>query len=278
VATPITYGFTGDLDPSIARSGDRLVFSSSRAGNRHLWTSAIDGSAARPLTGGEALDERPTISPDGREVAFISDRDGKRAVWLTSADGGEPRKLADANVLGSMAWSRDGGHLTFAGTNGGDWPGLWELTVADGRLRQVPTIQSEAVGDTAPSPIADIIAYVAATTSGASSSRVAFVDQSGHSVQDIFPGLSTASLDGFAQNGLLAWAPDGKRLAVVSQGNNTPSVWILDRDATSPLRKLIEFPGGPRLRGISWTRDGAAIIVGKHDVGSSDIVMMTTSD
>jgi Tol biopolymer transport system component len=90
--------------------------------------------------------------------------------------------------------------------------------------------------------------------------------------------MSNIKIDGFALNGLLAWAPDGKRLAVVSQGTNTPSISILDFEGPRPVRKLIEFSGGPRLRGISWTRDGAAIIVGKHDVGSSDIVMMTARD
>jgi Tol biopolymer transport system component len=277
-ASPITQGFTGDLDPSVSRSGDRLVFSSSRAGNRHLWTSAIDGSSARPLTSGPALDERPVISPDGRDVAFISDRDGKRAVWLISAEGGAPRKLADANVLGSLAWSRDGRRLTFAGTSGNDWPGLWELSVADGRVRRIPTNPDEAVGDTAPSPVADVIAYVAATTRGVGTSRVAIVDTSGRPVRGSVPDMSNIKIDGFALNGLLAWAPDGKRLAVVSQGTNTPSISILDFEGPRPVRKLIEFSGGPRLRGISWTRDGAAIIVGKHDVGSSDIVMMTARD
>ena len=49
--TTITQGFTGDLDPSISLSGDRLVFSSSRAGNRHLWTSGI--SVALPCKHGK---------------------------------------------------------------------------------------------------------------------------------------------------------------------------------------------------------------------------------
>ena len=168
---------------------------------------------------GATLDERPAISPDGRDVAFISDREGKRAVWLISAEGGAPRKLADANVLGTMAWSRDGRHLTFAGTSGNDWPSLWELSVADGRLRRIPTSPDEAVGDTAPSPVADVIAYVAATTSGASNSRVAIVDTSGRPVHGMVPDMSSINVDGFAQNGILAWAPDGKRLAVVSQGS-----------------------------------------------------------
>jgi Tol biopolymer transport system component len=73
---------------------------------------------------------------------------------------------------------------------------------------------------------------------------------------------------------VLSWAPDGKRLAVVSQGTDTPSIWIVEPDARNPIRKLIEFPGGPRIRGITWERSGNAIIIGKHDIASSDIVLM----
>jgi hypothetical protein len=60
---------------------------------------------------------------------------------------------------------------------------------------------------------------------------------------------------------------------VVSQGNETPSIWIVRPDVSNPYRKLIEFTGGPRIRGISWTNDHT-IVIGKHDVASSDIVVM----
>src|SRR5262249_11497718 len=78
----LTEGYTGDLDPAVDPAADRLVFSSSRTGIRHLWTARLDGSNARPLTSGDSLDERPSVSPDGRQIAFVSDRDGARALWL----------------------------------------------------------------------------------------------------------------------------------------------------------------------------------------------------
>src|SRR5262245_25630808 len=67
--TPITDGYTGDVDPTLARMGDRLVFSSSRGGNRHLWTARLDGSEARPLTSGGSFDAWPSVSPDGQQIA-----------------------------------------------------------------------------------------------------------------------------------------------------------------------------------------------------------------
>ena len=40
----------------------------------------------------------------------------------------------------------------------------------------------------------------------------------------------------------------------------------------SSLTKLVDLPAGPRIRGITWTRDGA-LVIGKHD-WTSDIVLM----
>ena len=111
--TTVTNGYNGDLDPSVSPLGDRLVFSSSRTGDRHIWTARMDGSDARPLTSGSALDDRPTFSPDGRQVAFNSDRDGRRGIWVISADGGSPRKLTDASTTGGLSWSRDGRRVVY---------------------------------------------------------------------------------------------------------------------------------------------------------------------
>jgi len=118
-----------------------------------------------------------------------------------------------------------------------------------------------------------LIAYIAAATSGPSRTGLAFVDLTGHPAHEALPPPPNANAGGFA-NGILAWAPDGKRLAVVNQGTETPAIWIVEPEASTPYRKLIEFTGGPRIRGISWTDDGHSIIIGKHDVAASDIVVL----
>ena len=271
----ITEGYTGDLDPTVDPVVDRMVFSSSRTGIRHLWTSRLDGSDARPLTSGPWLDERPAISPDGQQIAFVSDRDGTRALWLMNPDGGAPRKLVNAEITTGLSWSRDGREITFAAP-AGERRGLWAVSVANGQMRQISTPEAEAVGDSADSPTRDLIAYIAATTTGRSQSRLAFVDSAGHPGGGTSPPSEATSGDGFG-NGVLAWAPDGKRLAVVSQGRDTPSIWIVEPDASNTTRKLIEFPGGPRIRGIAWERTGDAIIIGKHDIASSDIVLLDSA-
>jgi Tol biopolymer transport system component len=268
---PLSAGYTGDLDPSFDPVGGRLVFSSSRTGNRNLWTVRRDASNPRPLTSGPALDEKPSVSPDGLQIAFLSDRDGRRALWVLSADGGSPRRVAGIESVGGLSWSRDGREILLA-RSAADRQGLWAVSAADGSMRQILGTDTEAVGDVSVSPTRDVIAYVAATTTGPSRTRLAFADLTGGSAYETFPPTPSAMPGGF-QNGILAWAPDGTRLAVVSQGTDTPSIWIVEPDARNPYRKLTEFTGGPRIRGISWM-DNHTIVIGKHDVASSDIVVL----
>lgn len=70
------------------------------------------------------------------------------------------------------------------------------------------------------------------------------------------------------------WAPDGRRLAVTSQsGAGLISIWIVEPDGPTVYRKLIDLPMSSRVRGLSWTRDGSGLIIGKRDL-SSDIILL----
>src|SRR4030095_9882063 len=98
--------------------GGRLVFSSSRTGNRNLWTARGANVAPAPLTSGRTFDERPAVSPNGREIAFVSDRNGRRGIWLMNMDGGTPQFVVTADVVDTLSWSPDGTQLGFATPSG----------------------------------------------------------------------------------------------------------------------------------------------------------------
>jgi eukaryotic-like serine/threonine-protein kinase len=266
--TPLTDGFGGDLDPHVVPTSARMVFSSTRAGTRHLWTANFNGSDVRPLTSGEAQDDRPAFSPDGQTIAFVSDRGGQRAIWLIAAAGGSPRKLVDALPVSNLSWSRNATDIVYA-AGAGTWPGLWSVSVADGKARQITT--PGIVGEPVWSPTRDLIAYLEPAMTGPSFVGLSLIAADGN--RQSAKALKAPNISSGFTNGTTAWSFDGRRLAVTSQNTNAAtSVWLVDPDAAVPFRKLVELPIGPRIRGITWTNDGA-LIVGQQDA-SSDIVLM----
>jgi serine/threonine protein kinase len=264
----LTSGYTGDLDPALSPQGDRLVFSSTRGGNRNLWIARPDGGEPRPLTSSAAIDERPVFSPDGRQIAFVSDRGGDRGIWLINADGGAARSLVKAQVLDNLSWSRDGRRIVYAAP-GDASPGLWLVTVADGSVASLHTPGPAAAP--AWSPASDVIAYAEALPSGPGTpaiTRAKFVDPNGQSLALAVP--DTANIG----NGTFAWDPSGKFLAALGNSGALASViWIVEPGASGPARKVMSFPFDATLRGLTWSHDATSLIVGEQN-RTSDIVWM----
>ena len=252
---PLTDGVSRDLDPAWSPDGTRLVFSSSRAGTRTLWTTRHDLTQPAPLTSGAALDERPAFSPDGQHVAFVSDRGGRRGIWLVSSGGGAPRLIAAANVIDTISWSPDGRRIVFS-TPVGDAPGLMTLDVTSGQTVRIPTPAGAA--SPAWSPRDDVIAYVE-PRGGATGAYAKFIRSTGEPVHDRGEHSELQ-----VNNGILSWSPDGLRLAAASlPGGYGGSLWIVDPGAASPYRKLLDLATGDLIRGITWSRDGSSLVVGR---------------
>ena len=254
---PLTDGYSGDIDPIWSADDSRLVFSTSRTGNRTLWSAGRRMEQPVPLTAGIAIDERPAFSPDGQQIAFVSDRGGQRGVWIVSADGGSPRLVGHADVVDTISWSPDGRRLVYA-TPIGDAPGLMIMDAATGTPTRLPT----PAAATAPAwSRDDIIAYVE-PRGGNAGAFATLIRPDGQRV-------SASQLDGPTApriaNGLMAWSPDGKRLAAAAlPGAAAGSIWIIEPDNPAPYKKLMDLPAGEFVRGLTWARDGSSIIVGRY--------------
>jgi hypothetical protein len=90
------FRFSGCGEEITTAPGPRIVFVSTRDGNREVYSMLPDGTDVRRLTNNSADDFDPTPSPDGREIAFVSNRDGRPQVYLMNADGSNQRRLSSS--------------------------------------------------------------------------------------------------------------------------------------------------------------------------------------
>jgi Tol biopolymer transport system component len=266
---PLSAMFPGDVEPDLSPAGDRLVWSSSRSGNRNLWMGAADGTGGRPLTSGNALDETPAFSPDGRQIAFVSDRSGKRAIWIVSSEGGTPRELYAAEVVDLLSWSPDGKEILFCAPKG-DTQGLYRLSVADSRVSPLPA----PTGARAPAwnPRQPLIAYLVQEPASAEPkprrNRVAFVDPDGKPRFEQIPRGPEIS------NGLLTWSRDGRILLALRRGTSlAQEIYTVDPTAPDPYRRVFQFPLGTGILGATWSADGSSIVLGLEEP-RSDVVLL----
>ncbi len=245
------------------------MWSSARSGNRNLWIGAADGSNARPLTTGNALDETPAFSPDGTQIAFVSDRSEARGIWVISREGGSPRELHRAEVVDPLTWSPDGKEILFCAP-AGEAEGLYRLSVADGKATPLPI----PTGGRAPAwnPRQAMIAYLvpepASTDPKPRRNRLAFVDPSGKPLLEALPPSPNIS------NGLVAWSPDGRRLAAAARNTTLgQELFVVDPSAPNPYRSLWKAPPGSGILGVTWSADGSSILLGMEEP-RSDIVLL----
>ena len=139
---PVLASSYWDINVSFSNDGQRLVFSSSRAGEgMEIWTASADGTGARQLTRGPGRWQgSPSFAPDSRQVAFDSrHEDGSFSIFVVDADGGMPRRLTtEAGDENRPVWSPDGRWIYYtsdqkAGRN------VWRIPAGGGRPEQLTT-------------------------------------------------------------------------------------------------------------------------------------------
>jgi Tol biopolymer transport system component/DNA-binding winged helix-turn-helix (wHTH) protein len=101
--------------PSIARQGNRLVYSHGSA-TWSILAADLSGKGeveAGILTSSEQ-DASPHVSPGGDKIAFQSWRSGAQEIWASRVDGSNPVQLTSLSAsAGSPFWSHDGRRIAF---------------------------------------------------------------------------------------------------------------------------------------------------------------------
>jgi serine/threonine protein kinase/Tol biopolymer transport system component len=116
-------GSAFDAHTSLSADGTKLVFVSTRSGNRDVWLKNLVSGAEIALTASSLHREQPEITADGSRVAYWV-FDGTRAeIHQLAIAGGLPEKLCDACGR-PWDWSPDGRRLLYLIPEGSKAPGL----------------------------------------------------------------------------------------------------------------------------------------------------------
>ncbi len=263
-------------DPRLSPDGRLAAFTVTAAAPGHdgyrtaIWLVPTDGSRpARQVTLGAKSDRHPRFSPDGRLLAFLSDRrltveedpkepkdpkereDGTQ-VHLLPLDGGEARRLTDLpRGVGGFEWSPDGRRLVVSTASQA------ATREEDGRRRGKDRKREPGMPPESDYRYIDRLNYMY--------NGPGFIyDQVAHLwLVDAESGSARRLTDGPTADEDVAWAPDGRRIAFVTNRRRDhdlryrTDIYVLDVDSGAETRITA---GDDAIFGApAWLPDGRRI-------------------
>ena len=268
----------GTVSPLFAKTPTtpKILFTSSRDGNRDIYMMNPDGSEQVNLTQHPAEDMSAVWSPTGDKILFVSNRQGTRVrdLYLMDPDGSNVRRVFKKKAKGARmypAWSPDGRHFAYSYR---DWDrfelGLYLGTFGEEDAELLPYGNSPEW-----SPDGSEIAYSIPHQFG---SRLTFMDVRTRKLEQPLPDKALQWQSG------PVWSAIGNRLAI--SGNKHPLPLILDRDLHNAwadkytvfivnrdgtgLQQLLE-EDGPRAGVSALSPDGSEVIYTQEINGHSQI-------
>lgn len=309
--------------PKLSPDGSRVLFvrneldwDENKRENR-IWVVSADGRNARPFTG--STDDRSAEwSPDGRWVSFtrpVGESDKIRQLFVLPVDGGEAVQLSThVTAVGSYRWAEDSRSIFFvandslpddkekerkkgddavfidegpSGQTQGSWNGVWKVDLeTDGAPHQATRLTPEMrrVGDFAPSPNGNFLAYTYRTEGRRNASHLSEI-----TLLALATGEEELITENDAPESQLAWSPDGRSITFVApdleiwdldQGNlylydiPTGDITHLMSDADVDMRGYRWHPGGRFIDLVAL--DGTDSNLYRLHVRSGELEQLTT--
>jgi len=111
-----------DVSPSFDRTGSKMVFTSGRAGNPHVYLLDMKSGQVRRVTTTGKYNTHPCLSPDGRYVAYTHQTSNGHRIYLHDLKTGRERQLTFGPGNDEYpAFGPDGYFVAFASSRTGQY-------------------------------------------------------------------------------------------------------------------------------------------------------------
>lgn len=239
----------------------KIVFASTRNGNRDIYLMNPDGSQSVNLTRDFADDLYPVWSPTGKQILFVSDRSGARDLYLMNPDGENVRKVFKKLAHRTdPTWSPNGNQIAYV-------RGEFIYITTIGKQIETPIVQGISP---AWSPDGTEIAF---TEGVFGNRRLKLLNLRTNKQKMLLPKDTTAWQDH------PAWSPDGDQIIFSWNRNLLPippglkegqaffvplawldkeTIYLVNKDGTE-LRQIVK-EAGPKAVSPVWSPHGDQII------------------
>lgn len=127
--TKLTNSDDADTQPSIAPSGDAIVYTKAstggkfgigeKGGGRDIYLYDVKSGSTTRLTDSSGDNSEPTFSPDGQTIAFVSTRDGNEDIYTMARTGSSVSRLTNNSAADNQPAYAPDGHIFFRSTRNG---------------------------------------------------------------------------------------------------------------------------------------------------------------
>jgi Tol biopolymer transport system component len=273
---------------AISPQGDKLVFLSNRDGKMSIYLmDVVEGEVIRKLIKGEAdvnfeelhfLEPGFGWSPDGTQITLAAKSGGTDAIYIYDLEKGNYEQYKfDLDGIFSTSWSPKGNEIAFVGTK----DGASDLYLFSIETEEIENITNDVFSDSDPSwsPDGERLVFTSDRGSNVDEKHPASgFDMYRHNYEneDIYvinrDGSNlTRVTDTKVLEGHPLFAPDGKRIAYVSEENGVSNIFLqnLDSGERWPITNLIT--GAFQL---SWDANAQKLVYTSFYRGGYDIYLL----